>query len=78
MFNEAGYHVEVPYDLLVGADGAGSSVRELLLSKVPGYKVDITDSGRAYKVYLNLQGDIEPEGWGVSGGEGLGGIVCVG
>lgn len=51
---------KVPYDLLVAADGAASKVRNLLLERVPGFTVDVSDSGREYKVYMNLQGDIEP------------------
>lgn len=52
--------MQTGYDLLVGADGAASKVRDVLASKLPEFKVDVSDSGREYKVYLNLQGDIEP------------------
>jgi len=51
----------IAYDLLVGADGAASQMRAELESADKDFKVDISDSGREYKVYLNLPGDIEPE-----------------
>lgn len=50
------------YDLLVGADGVGSAVRGALQAYYPDMSVVVTDSGREYKTYRNLRGDIEPEG----------------
>ena len=41
---------QVKYDLLVGADGAGSKVRDVLVSALEGFTVDVNDSGREYKV----------------------------
>lgn len=42
------------YDLLVGADGAGSAVRDALQASIPGFSVDVQDSGREYKVRRDL------------------------
>ncbi len=39
----------VDYDMLVGADGVGSTVRAALQAKLPDMRVDISDSGREYK-----------------------------
>jgi 2-polyprenyl-6-methoxyphenol hydroxylase-like FAD-dependent oxidoreductase len=50
------------YDLLVGADGAGSEVRKALQQHYPDMQVTVDDSGREYKVYGGVRGDIEPEG----------------
>jgi ubiquitin carboxyl-terminal hydrolase 48 len=50
------------YDLLVGADGVGSAVRGALQEYYPDMTVVVTDSGREYKTYRSLRGDIEPEG----------------
>ncbi|GAX76027.1 hypothetical protein CEUSTIGMA_g3470.t1 [Chlamydomonas eustigma] len=62
--NEEGFQHSVTeliqYEMLIGADGAASAVRGALQSHIPGYKVDISDSGREYKVYMNLVGNIEP------------------
>ena len=52
----------VPYDLLVGADGVGSGVRDALQGLYPDMSVVVTDSGREYKTYRGLAGDIEPPG----------------
>ncbi|EFJ43553.1 flagellar-specific protein Ssa14 [Volvox carteri f. nagariensis] len=52
---------EVSYDLLVGADGVGSQVRSALSSHWSDFSLEIDDSGREYKVYMGLKGDIEPE-----------------
>jgi hypothetical protein len=57
-----------PYDLLVGADGVGSAVRGALQDYYPDMTVVISDSGREYKTYRNLRGDIEPEGEETGGG----------
>lgn len=62
-FQEAdGSRVSEAYDLLVGADGVGSAVRAALQQYYPGMTVVVTDSGREYKTYRNLRGDIEPDG----------------
>lgn len=53
---------EETYDLLVGADGVGSAVRAALQQYYPDMTVVVTDSGREYKTYAGLRGDIEPEG----------------
>jgi ubiquitin carboxyl-terminal hydrolase 48 len=57
-----GSRVQQQYDLLVGADGAGSEVRKALQQHYPDMQVTIDDSGREYKVYGGVRGDIEPEG----------------
>lgn len=57
-----GSKVSKSYDLCVGADGVGSAVRAALQQYYPDMTVVITDSGREYKTYKNLRGDIEPEG----------------
>jgi len=49
----------VSYDLLVGADGAASAVRGALQAAA-GTGVEVSDSGREYKVYMGLRGEIEP------------------
>ena len=36
-----------------------SKVRDVLAAAIPGYTVDVNSSGRDYKVYLNVKGDIE-------------------
>jgi ubiquitin carboxyl-terminal hydrolase 48 len=54
--------VQQQYDLLVGADGAGSEVRKALQQHYPDMQVTIDDSGREYKVYGGVRGDIEPDG----------------
>ncbi|GFR39880.1 hypothetical protein Agub_g382 [Astrephomene gubernaculifera] len=53
---------EVAYDLLVGADGVGSPVRAALCAQTAGFGVEVDDSGREYKVYMNLRGGrgVEP------------------
>ncbi|KAL3138807.1 hypothetical protein ABBQ32_005648 [Trebouxia sp. C0010 RCD-2024] len=51
---------EVQYDLLIGADGVGSTVRSQMEQKLPGMKVKIEDSGREYKTYKGLKADLEP------------------
>ncbi|MEW5313392.1 MAG: hypothetical protein WDW38_004963 [Sanguina aurantia] len=48
------------YDLCIGADGVGSKVRDFLRGFIPGFRVQISDSGREYKVYRSLRADIEP------------------
>ncbi|KAG2449076.1 hypothetical protein HYH02_005825 [Chlamydomonas schloesseri] len=54
----------VSYDLLVGTDGVASQVRGALAGywgrEGQPYNVDVDDSGREYKVYMGLKGDIEP------------------
>jgi ubiquitin carboxyl-terminal hydrolase 48 len=57
-----GSTVTQPYDLCVGADGAGSAVRAALQSHNPDMSVEVTDSGREYKTYGSVRGDIEPDG----------------
>ncbi|KAG2495591.1 hypothetical protein HYH03_006191 [Edaphochlamys debaryana] len=52
---------EAPFDLLVGADGVASPVRAALQGAWPDYSVEVDDSGREYKVYGGLRGDIEPK-----------------
>lgn len=44
----------VPYDLLVGADGVISAVRESLRAALPDFSVDVSDSGREYKARMHL------------------------
>lgn len=61
----------VQYDLLVGADGVGSSVRAALQQHYPDMTVVVDDSGREYKVYGGVRGDIEPEGEEAPGRLGL-------
>ena len=56
------------YDLLVGADGIGSTVRGALQELYPDMTVVVTDSGREYKTYRGLTGSIEPPGEPVNGG----------
>ncbi|KAL3130784.1 hypothetical protein ABBQ38_000126 [Trebouxia sp. C0009 RCD-2024] len=51
---------EVQYDLLIGADGVGSTVRSQMEQKLPGMKVKVEDSGREYKTYRGLRADLEP------------------
>lgn len=64
-----GSSVREGYDLLVGADGVGSAVRGSLQQYYRDMSVVVTDSGREYKTYRGLQGDIEPEGgWQHMGG----------
>lgn len=50
------------YQLLVGADGAASKVRGVMQETIPGFEVEVSDSGREYKIYMNLsiKGNIEP------------------
>jgi len=48
------------HDLLVGADGIGSTVRGALQELYPDMTVVVTDSGREYKTYRGLTGNIEP------------------
>jgi ubiquitin carboxyl-terminal hydrolase 48 len=50
------------YDLLVGADGVGSTVRAALQEFHPDMTVVVSDSGREYKTYRGLTGNIEPPG----------------
>jgi ubiquitin carboxyl-terminal hydrolase 48 len=57
-----GSPVREQYDLLVGADGVGSAVRVALQQHYPDMYVVVTDSGREYKTYTGLKGDIEPDG----------------
>lgn len=61
-----GSSVREGYDLLVGADGVGSAVRGALQQYYRDMSVVVTDSGREYKTYRGLKGDIEPEGGCVS------------
>ena len=62
------------YDLLVGADGVGSAVRSALQGHFRDMTVEVADSGREYKTYRGLRGDIEPEGkqqeWSAAGCNG--------
>lgn len=58
----SGREEAVQYDLLVGADGIGSAVRQQLQAQLPDMRVQVTDSERQYKTYRNLVGDIEPPG----------------
>lgn len=37
-------------------------VREAVAAASPGYSVEVSDSGREYKVYGGVKGDIEPPG----------------
>jgi 2-polyprenyl-6-methoxyphenol hydroxylase-like FAD-dependent oxidoreductase len=57
-----GSSVRETYDLCVGADGTRSAVRAALQAHDPALSVVVTDSGREYKTYTGLRGDIEPEG----------------
>ncbi|KXZ44087.1 hypothetical protein GPECTOR_74g701 [Gonium pectorale] len=53
---------ESTYDLLVGADGVASPVRSALAKHWgKDFSVDVDDSGREYKVYMGLRGNIEPK-----------------
>ncbi|KAL6759374.1 monooxygenase [Haematococcus lacustris] len=56
---EDGQTVQRSYDLLVGTDGVGSRVRAALQDEL-GLTVDISDSGREYKVYGGLRAELEP------------------
>lgn len=66
-----GSSVREGYDLLVGADGVGSAVRGSLQQYYRDMSVVVTDSGREYKTYRGLQGDIEPEEFKVNPGATL-------
>lgn len=59
------------YDLLVGADGVGSAVRSALQQHYPDMTVFISDSGREYKTYTGVRGDIEPDEFKVNPGATL-------
>eukprot|EP00798_Chlamydomonas_sp_ICE-L_P016017 gene16017-22155_t len=59
-FQQGSSKVSASYDLLVGADGAGSKVRDSLASYIPGYEVEINSTGRDYKVYADIPGNVEP------------------
>eukprot|EP00877_Chromochloris_zofingiensis_P014865 jgi/Chrzof1/9632/Cz04g10110.t1 len=48
------------FDLLIGADGISSAVRRALEAEQTDMQVEITDSGREYKTYRGLTGNIEP------------------
>ncbi len=64
---------DTTYDLLVGADGVASPVRQALASHWGSeYSIDVDDSGREYKVYGGLKGDIEPPGERACGGRRAG------
>lgn len=54
MANECQSLVEIPYDLLIGADGVNSMVRASLQKALPDFCVDIVDSGREYKSFHSL------------------------
>ncbi|KAF8072714.1 kmo [Scenedesmus sp. PABB004] len=60
-FTGPGGRVAARYDLLVGADGVGSAVRAALQGHFPDMTVAVTDSGREYKTYRGLRGNIEPD-----------------
>jgi 2-polyprenyl-6-methoxyphenol hydroxylase-like FAD-dependent oxidoreductase len=48
---------EVQYDLIVGADGAGSRLRDLMTKKVPGFRARVEiDAATTYKTFI-LPGD---------------------
>ena len=59
------------YDLLVGADGVGSAVRTALQQHYSDMNVVISDSGREYKTYSGVRGDIEPPEFKVNPGATL-------
>lgn len=59
------------YDLLVGADGVGSAVRAALQQHYPDMRVVVSDSGREYKTYTGVRGDIEPDEFKVDPGATL-------
>eukprot|EP00878_Enallax_costatus_P016055 GHUV01016834.1.p1 GENE.GHUV01016834.1~~GHUV01016834.1.p1 ORF type:complete len:473 (+),score=145.50 GHUV01016834.1:831-2249(+) len=59
------------YDLLVGADGVGSAVRTALQQHYSDMSVVISDSGREYKTYSGVRGDIEPPEFKVNPGATL-------
>ncbi|DBA72080.1 TPA: hypothetical protein ACH3X2_010809 [Trebouxia sp. C0005] len=58
---EDGSKSQVKYDLLIGADGVGSTVRSEMEHQLPGMSVKIEDSGREYKTYRGLRADLEPD-----------------
>ncbi len=45
--------VKIAYDLIVGADGAGSKVRSLMEAALPGFEAKtLVDSNKTYKTFL--------------------------
>lgn len=67
--------LKLRYDLLVGADGQNSRVRDLLEDQVPGFAVDRQSGGRSYHPFVDLPSvdGLEPPEWrrGVTGGRTL-------
>eukprot|EP00879_Flechtneria_rotunda_P010233 GHRR01010699.1.p1 GENE.GHRR01010699.1~~GHRR01010699.1.p1 ORF type:complete len:574 (+),score=201.61 GHRR01010699.1:88-1722(+) len=63
--------VQEHYDLLIGADGINSVVRSALQQHYQDMTVVIGDSGREYKTYQGMRGDIEPEEFKVNPGATL-------
>lgn len=63
--------VNQDYDLLVGADGIGSTVRAALQQHSSDMSVVISDSGREYKTYSAVRGDIEPAEFKINPGATL-------
>ena len=53
------------FDLLIGADGQNSRVRDLLEDQVPGFTVDRASSGRAFQPFVDLPATdkLEPPEW---------------